>query len=1055
MRLLGIGALLWTFGCNGESEDSEKPVTDQDRDGYAAAEDCDDTDRKIYPGAEELCNEVDDDCDGTVDNDPVDEQIFYADTDADGYGNPSATGLGCTAPTGFVEDRTDCDDARADIHPGATETDCEDPIDYNCDGSTQYADLDGDGYPACGECNDLIFEVNPAADERCNNRDDNCDGTADENAVDQRTWYADADRDGYGDLATAVTSCDSPSGYTTDSRDCDDANYDRNPGQREVCDDAGLDEDCDNLVDDDDPNISAASQFSWYTDTDGDGYGDEATVVVACVGPSGWNNTGGDCDDGDVAIHPGAQEICDAGSVDEDCDSFADDADVSVSRSSYNLWYRDSDSDGYGATSVTISRCDAPAGYLSIGGDCNDAVATISPAGTEICDSANQDEDCDSLTDDSDPDIAESDKSTWYLDNDSDGYGETSSTTIACDAPTGYSSVGADCDDSARGVNPGAQESCDSADTDEDCDGLTDDSDPSVNDQGSWYIDLDADGYGTGSATRACDIPAQSAGQSGDCNDSNRSISPGVTEICDSANTDEDCDGLSDDADPSATGKSTVYADNDGDGYGTASQSASQCDISAGQSANNSDCNDSLTAVHPGASEICDSQDNDCDGYADDADLDGDGIPAWYVDVDGDGYGNDASVLHRCTQPGGAVSTGGDCNDSSTTFSPAAPEVCGDGLDQDCSNEADDCSVAGTRLLSTANARYFGSGSQSTVGKNVDINDGLLYISSYEGGITSTHELDVAVGDTTVAAPVFGAMGSSAVMQKGAGTYFIGTSDTYGAGTDGVYPALQLSLSSPITALSAQNGATLLGFSGSGSSGEARYYAESVTGYDPAATATFPGGTSGDSAGAAVLLQDINGDGLDDALIGMPNAIFTLGLVSIQNGPNSGTLAASNNDSSLTGAGFGDRTGGSLASAGDVNNDGYEDWLAGAITGGKVYLVTGRAGSGSLNTAQAAASFTDSNGFGASIAGNADFDGDGSLDIVVSTTTSSGAAYAFYGPFSGAYTTTSAVGAMVGTGTSAPSMAAGDVDNDGFDDLLIGVPSYGSYGAAFLFLGAE
>ncbi|HNH45971.1 MAG TPA: putative metal-binding motif-containing protein, partial [Myxococcota bacterium] len=117
MRLLGIGALLWTFGCNGESVDSEKPVTDQDRDGFAAEEDCNDADRKVNPSAEELCNEVDDNCDGTVDNDPVDEQIFYADTDADGFGNPSATGLGCTAPTGFVEDRTDCDDARADIHP--------------------------------------------------------------------------------------------------------------------------------------------------------------------------------------------------------------------------------------------------------------------------------------------------------------------------------------------------------------------------------------------------------------------------------------------------------------------------------------------------------------------------------------------------------------------------------------------------------------------------------------------------------------------------------------------------------------------------------------------------------------------------------------------------------------------------------------------------------------------------------------------------------------------------------------------------------------------------
>ncbi len=1055
MRLLGIGALLWTFGCNGESEDSEKPVTDQDRDGYAAAEDCDDADKKVNPAAEERCNGVDDNCDGTVDNEPVDEQIFYADTDADGYGNPSATGLGCTAPSGFVEDRTDCDDARADIHPGATETDCEDPIDYNCDGSTQYADLDGDGYPACGECNDLIFEVNPGAEERCNDRDDNCDGTADENAVDQRTWYADSDRDGYGDAGTAVTSCDSPSGYTTDSRDCDDADYDRNPGQREVCDDAGLDEDCDNLVNDDDSSVSTASQSSWYTDRDGDGYGDESSVVVACVGPSGWNNTGGDCDDADAAISPAAREICDESSVDEDCDGFADDADVSVDRSTYNTWYRDSDSDGYGATSVTISRCDAPNGYLEIGGDCNDAVATISPAGTEICDSANQDEDCDSLTDDNDPDISDSDKSTWYLDSDSDGYGNSASTSIACDAPSGYAGVGADCDDSATGTNPGATEICDSADNDDDCDGLSDDGDPTVSNQGSWYQDLDADGYGTGSASRACDVPAQSAGQSGDCDDSNRNISPGASEICDAANTDEDCDGSSDNADSSATGKITVYTDSDGDGYGSSSQAFSQCDANSGQSATGGDCNDSLTAVRPGASEICDNQDNDCDGYADDADLDGDGIPAWYADADGDGYGNDASVLHRCTQPSGSVSDGGDCNDSSTAFSPAASEVCGDGLDQDCTSEADDCSVVGTRLLTTANARYLGSAGQTAVGTNVDIDEGLIYVNAASSGDTEIHVLGVVTGDSGVNNAALSAPGTPSAYQRAGGTYYFATSALYASGTDGVYPPIQLTVSSPITALSGENGASLLGFSAYGTSGEARYYASTATGYDPAATATFPGSTSGDSAGAAVLLQDINGDGVDDALIGMPNAIFSLGLVSVQNGPNSGTLAASSNDSSLTGAGFGDRTGGSLASAGDVNNDGYEDWLAGAITGGKVYLMPGRAASGSLTTGNAIASFTDSNGFGASMAGNADFDGDGSPDLVVSTTTSSGAVYAWYGPFSGAYTTSSAVGAMLSTGTSAPSLATGDVDADGLDDLLVGVPSYGSYGAAFLFLGAE
>ena len=79
---------------------------------------------------------------------------WYADDDGDGYGLEASSRESCTAPDGHTETAGDCDDANPAIHPGAEETDCEDPVDYNCDGSTGYDDSDGDGVAACADCDD-------------------------------------------------------------------------------------------------------------------------------------------------------------------------------------------------------------------------------------------------------------------------------------------------------------------------------------------------------------------------------------------------------------------------------------------------------------------------------------------------------------------------------------------------------------------------------------------------------------------------------------------------------------------------------------------------------------------------------------------------------------------------------------------------------------------------------------------------------------------------------------------------------------------------------------
>ncbi len=169
-----------------------------------------------------------------------------ADADGDGHDAISCGG-------------DDCDDGDARISPDATETCDGEGRDEDCDPSTLAGDEgDGDGDGAvraaccnaqpdgalrCGDdCADAEPGIGPGAVEVCNRLDDDCDGRVDEEGG--TVFYADADRDGYGDAARpAATGCRAPAGTSADARDCDDGDAAVSPGAREVCD--GDDETCD------------------------------------------------------------------------------------------------------------------------------------------------------------------------------------------------------------------------------------------------------------------------------------------------------------------------------------------------------------------------------------------------------------------------------------------------------------------------------------------------------------------------------------------------------------------------------------------------------------------------------------------------------------------------------------------------------------------------------------------------------------------------------------------------------------------------------------------
>ncbi len=213
----------------------------------------------------------------------------------------------------------DCNDADATVNPGAGETPY-DGVDNDCSDATPDEDLDGDGFDSDVDCNDDDATVNPGAAEICDGLDQDCDDIAD-NGV-QLTVYADADADGYGDPDVTDEACTVEDGWSDNAEDCDDESADFSPEADEICD--GLDNDCDELTDDDDDDVT--DPLTWYRDGDNDGYGDLTTTTEACDQPEGYVDNAGDCSDSDDLVHPDGIEILgdfDDGDCDGDDDTFS------------------------------------------------------------------------------------------------------------------------------------------------------------------------------------------------------------------------------------------------------------------------------------------------------------------------------------------------------------------------------------------------------------------------------------------------------------------------------------------------------------------------------------------------------------------------------------------------------------------------------------------------------------------------------------------------------------------------------------------------------------
>ncbi len=636
------------------------------------------------------------------------------------------------------------------------------------------------------------------------------------------------------------------------------------------------------------------------------------------------------------------------------------------------VWYLDQDGDGFGDPDRKEATCERPSGYVASNKDCDDEDARANPDAKEVCDSVDADEDCNGVADEEDEAVV---LDTFYADADGDGYGDPDTTEAACDAPDGFVDNADDCDDDDRRINPDGQEVCDVDGNDEDCDGLVNTDDDTMSSTGfpTWTIDSDGDGYGAtgGSTKKQCDEPSGYAGNDDDCDDGDRNVNPGESEVCgngqdDNCNSSADGCGLTGDyslssADLVLSGPNSgdfgysVCGGGDIDGDGNA-------DIVVGSPATASDgtayafyggLSGSKTYTNADVTFTGESA-GDAFGWACVmGDFDGDGEADVAVGDPYYSYSSSSSYLYsgRVYLFQTALSASEPASSANTIYTNSNNG--GDNLGLSLAGGTWSADAAEDLIMgATENYVFMDYGNiGSSSGKDI------FGINEFEGALTYNGEVasggdidgdgqdDLVVTDTSgkgAACLYVGSFGSAvslssyteATVNGGGANDALGTSVAIDGDLDGDGYA-----------------DVLLGAGGAGGGNGAVYGcfgpltgSKTATSCDLVITAQTSGGTMGDDV---AYIGDENGDGAEDILIGAPLVTgdrSSSGVAYLYRGPLSGTKRESDADATFSGTYSSGRVGFAVSRAGDFNGDGNDDLLIGgheANTNGMAYVMFG------------------------------------------------------------------------------------------------------------------
>jgi hypothetical protein len=513
--------------------------------------------------------------------------------------------------------------------------------------------------------------------------------------------------------------------------------------------------------------------------------------------------------------------------------------------------------------------------------------------------------------------------------------------------------------------------------------------------------------------------------------------------------TDTDLPGNDDTDDTDACTPITSYSDGDGDGFGDPLSRSEDCVVPEGNVADSTDCDDGAVDVSPAGLEHCDGRDEDCDGTVDDDPTD---AVTWYADLDIDGYGDPASMAQGCEAPFGSVSNEGDCDDDEPLAWTGHPEICGDGVDNDCDGRVgSDCLISGEHDLGDVDAHHYDGVTYGLAGQALAIvddadGDGVRDV-MIGAMLASTGRLSydgvayLASGDS--GGGLSGALGSLSGVgdYADAGSAVCGIGDVDGdssqelaVGSRGTYTALEYDPGTVMIVETNSSGKMSLKFT--------------IEGTD--ATQGF--------GGTLAPVGDVNGDGRDDLAVGAYSTNYYAGTKTgavwlLTDLDSVGSTTASSVGIRMLGP-TNSWIGSFLSSPGDVDGDGMADLLvggAGTTFGGPkiAWLITDPPSSNADidDVAAAIVSTTTSDLYLSGVWGVGDVDGDGLVDIGVGSfydddgATDAGAVYVLTAP-SGEVDVSAAYAKILGDGAGdqlgQSAVTLGDLDGDGFGDMAVG-----------------